>query len=96
MVTKNTDITHYQIFLMLDDHGKRLDSLDSKVDQLSTDMNALGAKVDKIYNLVVDISGNMKVNMDEQTFMSRRVSDHEERLGVVEDALSIKQPVEVY
>ena len=54
------------------------------------DIPAIREKLNKTYDIVVELVGDARVDREERLFLTRRVRNHDERLEVVESALSIK------
>lgn len=77
---------------ILADHGGQLLTLTEKLDRI----DERTAFLPKLYDICDAFMKEVIESRNERVIVGRKVSDHEERLVVVEDALAIKQPVEVY
>ncbi len=53
-------------------------------------LNEVESRGKKTYDMVVELVGDARVDGEERLFLTRRVRNHDERLEVVESALSIK------
>ncbi|MFA5776717.1 MAG: hypothetical protein WC988_04150 [Patescibacteria group bacterium] len=73
-------------------HGGQLLTLTEKVDRI----DERTAFIPKMYQAMDAFMKEIRESRDDRTILGRRVTDHEERLEVVESALSIKPPSEVF
>ncbi|MFA5776720.1 MAG: hypothetical protein WC988_04165 [Patescibacteria group bacterium] len=77
---------------LLVDHGVQLLKLSEKVDRI----DERTAFIPKMYQAVDAFMKEIRESRDDRVILGHRVSGHEERLEVVESALSIKPPSEVF
>lgn len=77
---------------LLADHSVQFFKLTEKVDRI----DERTAFIPKIYQAVDAFMKEIRESRDDRVILGRRVSDHEERLMVAENALSIKPPTEAF
>lgn len=81
------------------DHGDGILSLNARVLKLTLDMEDVKEKVavvPRMYQMLDKLVGDLALDRQERMLMYNKLSDHDERLTVVENMLAIKPPTEVF